>query len=394
MLHFFWTPYRFALGAYERYESANAEFVKYARQYFEGVTATHMAHYNCGRVTERPEDILLGHPTWDTAWNIENRCYSVTDDWVRDNALTPDAPCHPNTYVMIPWLPFFPPEAHVPFAETQYTAARRIFAVCGDYWFKKTMALNDGSIQSRVRNKLVRIDMGCAAHLFPCKTLFSKENRRNLLHVSNLGPAKNIPLMLESLAGLDVNLSVASGQLKTAGPVNAPVRRADGTTRAHTFRSLGRISNNDPAINRNIIENYDFYLHTSRYDAQATVILENAARGLVPLVTPESGFACPHAVYLTQDPEQNRDIIQRAVHMSDEEYAVRSRGVRDHVIEHHNWDRIYGRIWSEIQTDIDGRSAGAPEPDSDRGCPGSIPSGPSRCHGDGNVSISCQEAAL
>ena len=355
MLHFFWTPYRFALGAYKLYESANAEVVKYARRCLEPFVPIHISHFNSGRVTDRPEHILLGHPTWDPAWNIENRCFAVTDDGVRDNALTPDADCHPNTYVMLPWLPFFAPEAHVPFADTQYEAARLIFAICGEYWFKKTLELNDGSLQSRVKSKVVRVDLGCATRLFDYKTKFSGKTRRNLLHVSNLGPAKNIPLMMESIAGLDVNLAVASGSLKQKGPARMRIARAGMHEKVYSFQSLGRISNSDSETNRMIVDNFDFYLHTSHYDAQATVILENCARGLVPLVTPESGFSCPHAIMLTQDPDENRVVIERAVNMSDDEFAERSRGVRQHLLEHHDWNRIYGRIWSAIQADQQGR---------------------------------------
>jgi glycosyltransferase involved in cell wall biosynthesis len=356
MLHFIYTPYLFQKRSYQQYESANHEIVKYARRYFETVTPVHMTHFNSSRVTNRPEDILLGHPTWDSAYNIVDRVHAVTNDWVRDNALSPDAPCHPNTYIYMPWMPFFASETHMPFAESQLAAARLIFANCGSFWYDQTMQLPEDTIQGRVKSKLVRVDMGCAGHLFPYKTKFKNGPRRNLLHVSNLGPAKNMALMVKSIEGLGLNLFVASGSLDQAGIVEANVKNQNGTTEMHTFHSLGPISNNDAKINAFIVETMDFYLHTSRYDAQATAIIENCARGLVPLVTPESGFACPHAIMLTQDAEQNREIINRAAHMSESEYAERSIGVREHVLKFHNWDRIYERIWKTIQEDLNGTS--------------------------------------
>jgi hypothetical protein len=69
------------------------------------------------------------------------------------------------------------------------------------------------------------------------------------------------------------------------------------------------------------------------------------------MVTPESGFNCPHAISLSHNPEHNQEIIQNAMHMSEEEYTYRSRGVREFVLKHHSWEKIYGRVWQVIQAD-------------------------------------------
>ncbi|MBI9086560.1 MAG: hypothetical protein JEZ11_23385 [Desulfobacterales bacterium] len=351
MLHFFWTPYLFAEGCYDRYESANNEIVKYARKHFEKKVTTHITHFNSGRVTDRKEDILLGHPTWDASWSPGDTAHRVLNDWVRDNALVPDAPCHPNTYVQMPWVPAMFPEFHTPFIEAQISAARLIFAICGDIWIQRTRELGDGSIHGAVKDKLVQVNLGCDGRRFPFKTVFGTENRRNFLHISNLGKYKNMPLLFQSLEGTGTTLMIASQSLKTTGWTEMGITDERGQKRGYRFYSLGTISNSDPKLNAFIVENFDFYIQTSTFDAQATVILENCARGIVPLITPESGFSCPYAVTLTQDPKKNRDIIQRAMAMPEDEYAERSRGVRAHVLEHHDWGRIYDRIWSVIRED-------------------------------------------
>ncbi len=360
MLHFFWTPYRFTLGAYDRYESANAEIVKYARRFFESVTPTHITHFNSGRVTDRPDDILLGHPTWDPAWQPGGAHSRLLDDWVKRNALEAGASSHPNTYLLMPWVPIMSPEFHTPFIESQLKAARRIFAICGDIWIRRTQALGRDTLHGAVKDKLRQVNLGCESRHFPSKTVFGTGNRRNFLHISNLADYKNIGLLFQSLEGLDATLMIASQAMKKSGWVTANCKDARGRSKDYRFYSLGRISNGDPEINAFIIENFDFYIHTSTFDAQATVILENCARGLVPLVTPESGFECPHAIYLTQDPKQNREIIRRAMGMSDEEYRERSRAVRGHVLEHHDWNRIYEQIWSVIQADQNNADKGLP----------------------------------
>ncbi len=345
MLHFLYTPYTLRHGAYETYEFSNNEIVKYAQQFFAQVTPTHIDTFQASCVTDRAEDILLGHPTWDPE-------YTITNNWVKDNALSAQAACHPNTYILMPWLPKFPAEWHMPFVDEQLVQARQIFAICGDIWIDQTRQLNGDSIQSRVKDKLVQVNMGCAAHLLPCKKTFARKSRRNLLHISNLGSTKNIPLIFRSTRGLDVTVYMASFGIKKTGNYEINLHNDDGTQTRCYFESLGPIDNNDARMNRFIIDTCDFYIHTSTYDAQATSILENCARGLVPLVTPESGFDCPHAIKLTQDPEANKTIIHRAVTMSDEEFATRSRGVRQHILDHHNWQHIYRQIWEHIQQDL------------------------------------------
>ena len=354
MLYFFWTPYVFKKGCYDRYESANNEIVKYARRHLEKKVTTQITHFNSGRVTDRKEDILLGHPTWDASWTPGDSTWQVTDDWVRDNALADDAPCHPNTYILMPWVPILSPEFHTPFIATQLRSARRIFAICGDIWIRRTRELGEDSLHGAVKDKLVQVNLGCDGRHFPAKTVFGTENRRNFLHISNLAKHKKMPLLFQSMDGIDATLMIASQSLKTTGWTDGAYTDGSGKKRTYRFYSLGTISNSDPKLNAFIIENFDFYIHTSSFDAQATVILENCLRGLVPLVTPESGFSCPYAVTLTQDPVKNRDIIQRAMAMPEDEYAERSRGVRAHVLEHHDWGRIYDRIWSTIQADQQG----------------------------------------
>jgi hypothetical protein len=346
MFHFIYIHYLFHRNSYKCYEFSNSEITKYARRFFEQRLPTHITNFNTGRFTNNPEDILLGHPTWGSA--------ALTDDWVKANALEEQAEAHPNTYIITPWVPVFPPEWHFPFLESQFTAARKIIALCGHIWYGKTMALGSDSLQGKMKNKITRVNMGVAAELLPVKPINAPRNRKNFLHISNLASYKRPVLLLESLHGIDHTLYIGSKALNKKGPVTLNLTRdTQGTPVrvSHQIHSLGDIDNNDAEFNTFVINNCDFYIHTSDYDAQATTVLENCARGLVPLVTPESGFNCPYAIYLTDSADKNRNIIQNAIDMSDSEYAERSVGVRRHVLKHNNWDGIYSRIWEAIQAD-------------------------------------------
>lgn len=298
--------------------------------------------YTDGRITEAADDILLGLATVDTT-----RAGRLPD-WVAANRITPDAAAHPNTYILQASPPHdtFPAEKQVmtPYLDRQLRAARLVFAAVGTYWFARWRRLDDGSAYADVRDRIVRINCGCDAGLLPFK---HRTTRRQLLHVSNMAWCKNPELLAASMDGIDSLLHVGS---TTAGIERHYASRTDGTPIRSVY-GIGPFRNSEDEFNAFVLSRCDFYLHTSRLDAQATAILENCARGLVPIITPESGFHSDHAVYITQDPARNRPIIERALAMPEAEYRERSEGVRQQVLRHHGWRPIFERITDIIRRD-------------------------------------------
>lgn len=356
MLHFFWGNYILAEKSYSTYEYSNSEIVKWAEYYFSQYTSFHQASWFVGKVTENPKDVLIGHPSWDGRSKDEQlKLGPMIHNWVRENALTADAIAHPNTYILMPWVPEFPQQwtTRMPFFHDQLRAASKIFGLCGEIWYRQTMESDANTIQTEVRDKLVHCNMGLAAQNFPIhKTRFNPVGERQILHMSNLAAYKGFGITCKSVEGLETLLHVATPSLKAEeGLVEFEI---DGET--FVFNYIGCVSNDDPTFNQWAVENCDFYIHTATMDAQATTVLENAARGLVPLVTPESGFSSPHAIYLTHNPEENRRIINWALQLPDEELIKRSELVRQQISSEHRWDYIFGKIWNEIQADIDQRS--------------------------------------
>jgi len=355
VLHFFWCGYRLNEYSYGNYEFSNREIAKWAEYYLSQKTNFHQASWLSGRVTDNPNDILIGHPTWDeTNGNEDPVLGKFLRNWVKDNALDNYALCHPNTYILMPWVPKFPNEwiVNMPAAKFQLLQASKIFALCGDIWIDRTFEMNDDSIQCRVRDKLIHCNMGIAAQNFPVhKTKFNPIGDRQVLHLSNLSPYKGFDVTCKSLMGLDTLLYVGSQSIK----MEIGITRVELDNDEFFFSFIGNINNNDPAINAWIVENCDFYIHTATMDAQATTILENCARGLIPLVTPESGFASPHAIYLTHDPVENRKIIEWALNLPEEELMRRSQLLRSQVLREHSWEGIFGKIWDGIVQDIGDR---------------------------------------
>lgn len=340
MLHFFWSPYIFREDSYSKYEANNAEICKHARRVLGKHTDIHLESFTASRVTRNPSDILLGHTTFDPAGG-------VSDDWVRDNALSPGEPCHPNTYIMVPILPVQIAEHKKwsPFVDSQFDAARLIFGICGEYWYEQIQALPVDTPIGRIKHKLVRIDMGCEARLFGSPRRYTPESMNGLLHLSDLQPHKGFDLLLDSIDPSRMRLHLGSGNLRSYP--NQRVRIHD-----KEVISLGWMDNSNPQVDHFVKEQCAFYIHTSSLDAQATAILENCARGLVPIVTPESGFRSPHAIYLTQDTARNREIILAAMAMSPAEYEARSAGVVEQIRTNHSWETVFGTVWETIQADM------------------------------------------
>ncbi len=348
LLHFFWFNYHRRQGDERRYQDSNSEIQKWAEKRLARHFTVHST--SCvtqGRVTASKQDILLGHPNWDPQLPQVARLGRSERDWLRDNRLRDEDSCHPNSYVLMPWVPQFPPEwtDHMPCYESQLERARVIFAICGRIWLERTLALQDGSIQSRVKHKLVRLNMCVNSAAFAVgKESFNPVGRRRLIHVSNMAQYKNIGLLLRSTSGVTLP-SIGSRSLKKLARGEAEI---DVAGEALPFYNLGAVGNDDEQQIRELVRDHDFYIHTASMDAQATTTLEFAARGLIPIVTPESGFDCEDAIFLTGSPEENRDIIRRALEMPDEECMHRSRRLKDYIRREHSWEGFYDTIAAKI----------------------------------------------
>ena len=348
LLHFFWFNYHRRSGDEIVYQDSNSEIQKWGERLLSRNFPVHSTScVSQGRVTVSKDDILLGHPTWDGLNSALEQFGRSERDWMRDNRLHEDDASHPNSYVLVPWVPQFPPEwtSRMPCYESQLEAARVIFAICGRLWLERTLELRDASIQSRVKNKLVRLNMCVNSGAFrESKEAFNPVGRRRLIHVSNMAPYKNIDLLLQSTAGVTVP-SIGSRALKKLARGEAEM---DVAGESLPFINLGAVNNDDQEQIRALVRGHDFYIHTASMDAQATTTLEFAARGLIPIVTPESGFDGEDAIYLTGSPQKNREIIRRALEMTDEECMHRSRRLREYISREHSWESFYATIAAKI----------------------------------------------
>lgn len=345
LLHFFWFNYhRHALDT-EVYQYSNEEIQKWGERLLDRQFAVHSTScISQGRVTRNPQDILIGHLTWYGGG--DPRLGASERNWVFDNRLAEDARCHPNTYILTPWVPVFPVEwtDRMPFLEQQLDAAKLVFGICGPIWEEQTHALDDGSIQCRVKSKLVRLNMCVNFDAFQIrKQKFNPPGKRKLIHVSNLGSYKGFDLLLNSTAGVTIP-SIGTKALN----IDRGLRKISIFGANYVINHLGVVDNADDNQIRALVDEHDFYLHTASMDAQATTTLEFAARGLIPIVTPESGFDSPDAIYLTRHASKNREIIAQALEMREDELIHRSTRIMEKIRQEHSWTRFYDTVADHI----------------------------------------------
>lgn len=189
--------------------------------------------------------------------------------------------------------------------------------------------------------------MGCDTRLLPHKPTGAPRTN-GLFHISSLRGYKKPELMLASLPRDGCHLYIGTERTDLLDEL------AEKGLVPSNVTNLGLINNGDPKTNEFILNECSYYLHCAR-EAQATTILENCARGLVPLLTPFAGFTSPDAVYLTEDDaEENQRIINEALAMPDDEYKARQRGVRSQVRLYHSWERISQLMYASMKTLIAG----------------------------------------
>ena len=298
-----------------------------------------------GRVTDDPNDILVGHPPWPPAAVKGNGQF---ENWAFDNGFAPGE-THPNTFMVYPWArAFVSHPATDPYVE-MFLKCRALFGMGGtDHYDFNIVHAEPDTLWRRTQKNFVRINMGCDARILPYKTA-AHGREPGMLHVSSLRGYKRPEHMLASVPVHGCALYIA-----TENTENVQKLAAEGRLKQKNIFVVGALDNGNPAANDFILNKCSYYFHLAR-EPQATTILENAGRGLVPLITGRSGFYCPDAIYLTDDdPMENQRIVKEALSMPDEEYARRSGAVRQHILTYHSGERICGHMYKAGRALIEG----------------------------------------
>ena len=331
---------------YKAYQFSNQEIVKNFELEFGKYDDVIWHDSNSrGRVTDNPDDILIGSPPWPNS-HLKDSPY---ESWVFDNGFDGDRSAHPNTFIVFPFSsPTVPSHAVMDPVVPSVLASRGFFGLGGTVHYDHCIEHAPAdSIWRRVQPKLIRSNMGCDTRLLTHKQA-SAPRTNGLFHISSLRGYKRPEHMLNSLPRDGCQLFIGTERTDLLEDI------AEKGLVPPNVTNLGLIDNGEPETNEFILKECSYYLHCSR-EAQATAILENCARGLVPLLTPFAGFTSPDAIYLSEDDaEANRRTIAEALAMPDDEYKARQRGVRSQVRLYHSWERICQLMYASMKTLIAG----------------------------------------
>jgi glycosyltransferase involved in cell wall biosynthesis len=264
-----------------------------------------------------PGDVLLGHPH-EAPWSIFRRS-AARPGWRRKLMLMPYV--HVDAY-------------HASLADPVVRQCDLFLAITGSTWFESVSS----SITAHWLPKMVHVDLAVDRADFPrVKTAFNPPGRRRFLYIGHTGWYKNTPYLEAVAARLP---EFAFGWI------------GSGEGKIGSFEEYGRRDFADPEARR-LVADYDFLLTVGVGDANPTTVLEAMAWGLVPVCTPESGYAGRAGIVNVPlgDSERAAAILQ-ALQARPEADLLELQAANDGDLDaHFNWDRFTDQVVAAIESD-------------------------------------------
>jgi glycosyltransferase involved in cell wall biosynthesis len=269
-----------------------------------------------GAIEPLPGDVLVGHPH-PAPWTVFRRS-AARPGWRR-------------VLVLMPYLHV--DDYHVALADPVVRRADLFLAITGRTWFDDVGA----SRAAHWRPKMVHVDLAVDRAEFPLvKRSFNPPGRRRFVYIGHTGRSKNTPYLSELAARLpETEFSWIGSGHRIAG-----------------LRPLGRLDFATEEARR-VVAEHDFLLTVGSGDANPTTILEAMAWGLIPVCTPESGYAGHDGV--VNVPLRHADRAAEVLRGLQDADAARlvelQRANLDALDRHFNWDRFATQVVDAIESD-------------------------------------------
>jgi glycosyltransferase involved in cell wall biosynthesis len=269
----------------------------------------------------KPDDILLGHPHYDTN--------TLMQQVFRKN-LRCKARCtiHPLHTVRV--------GDNMPF-DFMAKQADKIFSICGPYWYDTIHTTQF----SHWKPKIVRLDMAVDGNQFPfLREKFHSPGKRRFVYIGSAMPQKNLGYMTQLVA------SMPGIQLDWyGGDSNHPLAKLPNV------RTFGWITL-DRQRAQQIVNDCDIMINTSISDANPTTLLESRAWGLITACTPQSGYY--NDPYFTElkldDIGYSRQALQCLNETPSDVLMKRAKDSRKEIEERYTWENFCDTVWSELQS--------------------------------------------
>lgn len=206
-------------------------------------------------------------------------------------------------------------------------------AITGNYWFDTI----GRSLFAHWQPKMRHLDMAVDRADFPAlKTAFNPPGERRFVYIGHSGWTKN-PGFLEQIARRmpDVQFAwIGGGRRPIAG--FEPLGYQDFTTVAARER----------------LRTFDFMITASKSDANPTTILEAMAWGLIPVCTPQSGYAGhPGIPNIPLDIDRAVTALRQLHKMPGAALEAMQAGNWRALDDHFHWDRFAQQVIDAIESD-------------------------------------------
>ena len=295
--------------------------------YYYLKSKTDVAYYtwdSCDNIVVEPDDIVLGHPHYDTNTTIQK--FFKSNQQCRLKCLI-----HPFHHGRI--------QDNIPFDHLAIKADR-IYSICGPYWYDTI----SGTPFEHWKPKIVRLDMAVDCNHFPyLKRKFNDIGNRKLIYIGSSMPQKNLGFMCEYVK--NITKVLPNIKMKWYG--------GDGETalaRLPNVNTIGWVMLNG-GLAQNIVDECDIFINTSISDANPTTLLESTAWGLIPACTPQSGYY--NDPMFTQlnlyDMGSSVKAVVDLLKTPSDELMERSRRSRKIIEEKYTWENFCKTIWEDLQ---------------------------------------------
>lgn len=196
----------------------------------------------------------------------------------------------------------------------------KFFAICGRYWID---TFNNSPLKD-LQKKIVHLNMALDLTHYPhVKENFNPPGKRKFFYIGRIGTEKGIDLLEKFVTDVP---GFKGGYLCLGGDIK-------GWEKISEYRKL------TPDFMKNVAEKYDVFINMSRFDAQATTILEAMSWGFPVACTKESGYIDEDFFYMDLlDEEKNIEKIAAIQELSNEELSRMVRNNRKTLEIKYNWN--------------------------------------------------------
>ena len=267
-----------------------------------------------GVIKPEPGDVLLGHP--HPAPGTIFRRSARERGWSR----------------VLMMAPYDHDPRQVAFENPVIRDCDLFLAITGPYWFAATV----GSPCSHWRPKMIHLDLAVDRSEFPVLAReFHPPGERTFVYIGSTAAAKNTPY-----------LAVLARRMPTVrfawiGPGRRGIDWLERLGPADFATAEGRAT----------IAQFDFMVTVGRADANPTTILEAMAWGLLPVCSPQSGYAGIPSItnVALDDPDEAVAVLARLNTLPEEGLlAIQAENWRL-LDEHFNWKRFADRVVAAIE---------------------------------------------